>query len=297
MEHERIIIDSQVMDGEPVIGGSNVTVASFVETLASALAHAAIREVYPQLSPEDVQAAFAFVQEAVTARRQFAAQQEHLAAERERALAMMRAVVESTADGVLVVSNDNRVMICNQRFESMWKLRPGWYEAQYPEWLYLLARQTQDPVGFIQRVETLNDHPDAEGYDIIELKGDQVFERYATPYAVGGEIVGRVWSFRDVTDRKRADVELRASRARLKAIFDNVAVGIGLVDTEGRYIQTNEQWDLMLNRRRPEDPGTVELDIADQTENPVISRKQLKALIRGEIDAFHTEKRIVREDG
>jgi len=100
----------------------------------------------------------------------------------------------------------------------------------------------------------------------------------------------------DITDRKRAELELENSRARLKAIFDNAAVAICLVDAEGRYVQFNSRWADMLGYTAAEVTQLTNLDVT-YPDDRAISRDQLLVLVRGDIDHYMLEKRYVRKDG
>lgn len=63
--------------------------------------------------------------------------------------------------------------------------------------------QLADPEAFLAKVEEVYGHPEAESQDVIHFADGRVFERTSKPRRVGGEIVGRVWSFNDATDRTR----------------------------------------------------------------------------------------------
>jgi diguanylate cyclase (GGDEF)-like protein/PAS domain S-box-containing protein len=139
-------------------------------------------------------------------------------AERERSerqlegsLSMLRATLESTADGILVVDRGGRPVSYNQRFKQMWSVPEGMLEADHRERrLGFLADQLLQPDEFTRRVEELTRRPAAEGHDILRFKDGRVVERYSRPQrGADGEIHGRVWSFRDVTERERIEARLR----------------------------------------------------------------------------------------
>jgi PAS domain S-box-containing protein len=125
-------------------------------------------------------------------------------------LSLLAATLESTADGILVVDRDGRVVGHNTRFQLLWGLpaavRTGDEETS------LLARATErvaDPAGFRARVAELYAQPDLVATDEVELRDGRVFSRYTQPQRIDGVVVGRVWSFRDRTAERRLEQDLR----------------------------------------------------------------------------------------
>ena len=126
--------------------------------------------------------------------------------ESAHALSLLEATLESTADGILVVSTDGTITRFNQQFIRMWRIPSDIAESRDDERALAYAvEQLKDPEGFLKRVQELYDDPIAESFDVLHFKDGRIFERSSKPQMVDGEAVGRVWSFRDVTERNRLD--------------------------------------------------------------------------------------------
>jgi signal transduction histidine kinase/PAS domain-containing protein len=122
----------------------------------------------------------------------------------ENARSLLEATIEATADGLLVVDFHGDVTAYNQRFLSMWQIPQDLARQHRDETLLAYVYdQLEDPEQFLRGTRDLYDQHERESFDILHFKDGRVFERYSTPQRIGGQAVGRVWSFRDVTDRQR----------------------------------------------------------------------------------------------
>ena len=123
-------------------------------------------------------------------------------------LSLLRGTLDSTADGILVVT-DGRITSFNARFAQMWRLPETILASRNDgEALAYVTDQLVDPEAFRAKIEELYAQPESESNDTIVFKDGRVFERYSRPQTVEGQVVGRVWSFRDVTERKKLEDEL-----------------------------------------------------------------------------------------
>jgi len=130
-------------------------------------------------------------------------------AELQETLSLLTATLDATADGILVVDQNGRFTSFNRRFVEMWQLPSSVLSARDDGAAMAFVRdRLVRPEAFVAKVDDLYAHPEAEGYDVLEFKDGRVFERYSKPQTVRGEVVGRVWSFRDVTDRKQLEDRL-----------------------------------------------------------------------------------------
>ena len=142
-------------------------------------------------------------------------------AELKESLSLSKATLESTTDGLLVVNRQGRIVSANQKFGELWRIPEGiTASGDAEQTLNYVSDQLLDPEGFLQKVKALYAQPAAKGFDVLHFKDGRVFERYSIPQYLDWEIVGRVWSFRDVTERIKAEEEVREANEQLQIMVN-----------------------------------------------------------------------------
>lgn len=160
---------------------------------------------------------------------------------------VLRAQQEATVDGMLVVNENREVSTFNQRFCELWNIP---LDSVIPDEKGLLERLLPDvknPDAFLEVVEHCYAQSAEHCHDQVELCDGRVLDRYARPViSESGQCFGRVWYFRDVTERKRAEVQILGLNRELSRAYEAM--------TEA-YDATIEGWSRAMDLRDKETEG------------------------------------------
>lgn len=132
-------------------------------------------------------------------------------------LSLLESTMQSTTDGILVIDRQQKINFYNDRFLELWNIPQEVVEIKDDEKLldYILD-QLANPDEFIEKVKYLYSHPDEQSFDEFTFKDGKIFERYSQPQRIKEDIVGRVWSFRNITKRKQAEKEKQNLESQLQ---------------------------------------------------------------------------------
>lgn len=126
--------------------------------------------------------------------------------------AQLRTILESTADGILVANEDGKLIHANTRFNEIWRIPEDIQGTEDDLKLYgVIIDQVDDPDVFTTKVMHLFQSM-SEMTDMIQCSDGRVIERFSSPLVRDGTLRGRVWSFRDITERKRAEDSIRRAK-------------------------------------------------------------------------------------
>ncbi len=162
----------------------------------------------------------------------------------DHSLSILRATIESTADGILVTDKGGDVLRYNERYLQMWQIQHSEIAdiRQHEQLLKLTSKYLADPQQFVDRMREIYATWPAESHDLLELTDGRVFERFSKIQYAEGQIIGRVWSFRDITARKHAEEALQESTERLRFMAEAMPQKIFTARADGAVDYFNQQW-------------------------------------------------------
>jgi PAS domain S-box-containing protein len=196
------------------------------------------------------------------------------------------------------VDQQSRKVLQNRQFQGLFKLPPDIAENQDDEqqvrWVTGMMR---NPEQFAEKVAYLYSHPNEISRDEIELKDGMTLDRYSSPvFGKDGIYYGRIWTFRDITDRKRMENILRESEERFRSYFELGLIGMAISSPDKGWIEVNEHLCQMLGYERSELLQTT-WDELTHPDDLGASLANFKHVIDGETDGYSMNKRFIRQDG
>ncbi|MGA7721576.1 MAG: PAS domain S-box protein [Ignavibacteriaceae bacterium] len=168
-----------------------------------------------------------------------------------QAISLLNATLESTADGIFVVNLKGEITWLNQKFIKMWNIPFDLtFSKSEIKLLEFLKTNLKEPDAFIARINWLYEHPESESIDTLEFFDGKTFERYSIPQKLNNNIVGRVWSFHDITEKKISEEALIESEKRFRSLFEASAEGICILSD--KYEECNVRFSNLLGYPKEE---------------------------------------------
>jgi PAS domain S-box-containing protein len=153
---------------------------------------------------------------------------------------LLEGTLESTVDGILVVDRNGKILRFNNKFLDLWRIPESIIQTRDDDAaLNFVLGQLKYPDKFLNKVKELYKDTLAESIDLLEFIDGRVFERFSRPQLVGNKAVGRVWSFRDITDKKIAEEALIESEKKFRTVVEEAAEIVFTVDTHGYFTYVN----------------------------------------------------------
>jgi PAS domain S-box-containing protein len=122
---------------------------------------------------------------------------------RERVFSLLHATIDATAEGTLVVDRERKVVMHNRRFMELWNVPSHLADGKNDVALLAhLRAELEDPVEFMHQVDDLYASPELAAQGQLRCKDGRILEWSSGPQRIGDAVVGRVWSFRDVSERE-----------------------------------------------------------------------------------------------
>ncbi|MFB6283575.1 MAG: PAS domain S-box protein [Halobacteria archaeon] len=216
-----------------------------------------------------------------------------------RSNARLEALADSTPNGQLIIGKDREVLFYNEKFLEIWGIPRELAETRSDEeFLEYVTDSLKKPEDFLEKVEYLYRNPYEESEDVIRLEDDRWIKRYTAP--VEGEddnYYGRLWTFQDITKRKKHEQRLRETKERLNFTLEGTNRGVWDWNTCTGEVSINDQMEELVGMDPGEFRGTFQEfhKLIHPADQPRVKESLERSVESG--GTFSEELRLIREDG
>ena len=168
---------------------------------------------------------------------------------------MLQTQIEASLDAILVVDETLRIISYNRNYVSLWQLSERLVAAgDHGLVLQAILGQIEEPVAFAARIKYLYEHRDVKSREEVHLKDGRLIDRYSAPVTgADGKYYGRVWYFRDITERAKSAADLLESRQMLRLVLDAIPSRVFWKDTELNFLGCNQAFAIDAGFRSAEE--------------------------------------------
>jgi len=213
-------------------------------------------------------------------------------------LSLMHTTLEAISIGILIVDQSGKIITTNSRFAEMWHIPDALISKGDDKILidYILD-QLIDPAKFTAKVTELYEDPKAEVIDTHYFKDGRIFERISKPLTLANNREGRIWSFRDITERMQAIAKLEESEKKYRALYENSHEGIFQTRYDGSYISVNPALARMYGFDTPKELMKSRTDISKEAYSDPTERNNFIKMMEKDGFVKGYEYEVKRKDG
>ena len=184
--------------------------------------------------------------------------------ELEKLIAELRATLESTADGILVTDLDGAIRSYNHLFAKLWGLPDELLTQRDDGAIYAwMDKCIVDAGHYSERLGSINRSPLMESTDVLVLRSGKILERVTLPQYARGRPIGRVYSYRDITQRLADEARLQLAAK----VFDSSTDAIFITDSDQKIITTNPSFERLSSYSEKEMLGKTPKEFFSEESN------------------------------
>ena len=150
-------------------------------------------------------------------------------AQLQQSRSLVISTLESTAHGIISVGIQGDILSFNKKFVDMWQIPETLISQKYFQCQAWFKKQLRDPQAYVQMIWGVSGQCSLDKFDVLELNDGRVFAQYSQPQWLNGKIIGRVWSFWDITESRRREELPQFNQAKLWSLAETINVCIFVI--------------------------------------------------------------------